>query len=153
MPDDKPTEGPSRSRREVEEENANLRAELDALRTKVAEDQGPPVGTEVCYQRAGEGFCRPARVASDGFTELLKHPTGIPQRHALIEYGEAPWSGGASELKDHTFQVDRPWDPLGKPETWHVPSHCPRDGQAGCPYAKDAHWPPKPPRLDSVEAP
>src|SRR5882672_3594604 len=99
MDEDKQTTGPeqgqTRSRREIHEENARLALENAELKQRLAKevaDRGPALGTEVCYQRQGEGYCRPAKIASDGFTEFVKAAGGVPDRHALIEYGEPPWT-------------------------------------------------------------
>ncbi|MES2211511.1 MAG: hypothetical protein V4515_15205 [Chloroflexota bacterium] len=135
-----------------------LRAEVEALKGELAkhqEEAGPPQDTKVCYQRTAEGFCRPAIIASAGYTEVMKGPTGMVLRHALIEYGEPPWtkaSGVPDHMKAHTFQADRPYNPVGTNETWHYADQCPRKGGPGCPYAKRPEWPPRQAR-PSVEAP
>lgn len=115
-----------------------LTKENEALKQQAAAEKGPDTGTVVCYQREGEGFCRPARIASEGFTEHVPGPGGATHRHALIEYGEPPWIGTAA----HTFQTDRHYDPMAGPNTWHLPDECPRNGAPGCPYAKNPVWPP-----------
>jgi hypothetical protein len=125
-------------------ENAALTQQLAATQQAIVAEKGPTGGTAVCYQRQGEGFCRPAVIASEGFTEVLKAPGGALARHALIEYGEAAWTtplDAPAHMKAHSFQTDRPWDPSGKPETWHLPSECPRQNGPGCPYAKNPQWP------------
>jgi len=132
------------SRRGLEQENDRLLKEnqaladqLKATQQSIAAEKGPPKNTRVCYQRAGEDFCRPGRVMSDGFTERVPGPAGSTLCHALIEYGEPPWAPKAA----HGFQTDRPYDTLGRPNTWHDPRDCPRDKGAGCPFADQPHYP------------
>ena len=135
------------SRREIMEENERLKAELadeksrrEAVESAVAAEKGPAQGTVICFQKHGESFCRPAVSASHGFTERVQRASGV-ELHALIEYGEPQWAKvenkkGELVTMGHTFQTDRPWNPLGTDETWHLPDECPRKGTSGCPYAR-----------------
>ncbi len=121
------------------DENQRLKDELDGLRQQMATEKGPYEGAAICLQRRGEAFCRPAVVASDGFTEKVRGPKGL-LLHVLLEYGEPPWvqvenKNGDLYTPGHTFQIDRAWDPLGTEETWHRPTECVREGKKGCPYA------------------
>ena len=120
------------------EENQALADELARTQKGIVAEKGPPVGTKVCYHRGEEPFCRPARVASEGFTERVPGPGGMAHTHCLIEYGEPPWISTAS----HTFQTDRAYSPSGGSNTWHFPEQCPRQGGPGCPYAPSPIWPP-----------
>lgn len=121
-------------------ELARLREENEALRGQRAAEQGPPAGTPVCFQRGGEKFCRPAVVVSEGFTEHVQKQQGGPvARHALIEYGEPEHvkvkdEDGNKVTPGHSFQTDRPWNPNGGPDTWHLLDECPHAGSPACPF-------------------
>ena len=153
---DTPAPAAPKSTADLQKENDALRAQLAATQQAIGAEKGPAYGTPICYCRQGEGFCRPGVIASEGFTELVKdRNNGQVAKHALIEYGEAPWTTddkSPEHMKAHSFQTDRPYDPTGRPETWHLPDECPRQGGPGCPYAKAPMWPPRP-ALRSPQAP
>lgn len=120
-------------------ENEALRRRIAELEQVRAAEKGPAAGLAVCFQHGAEPFCRPAKIVSDGFTELVRVGPGDPLRHALLEYGEPPHviqkdEDGNPFTPGHTFQTDRPWDSMGAPDTWHLCEECPRRGQPGCPY-------------------
>ena len=124
-------------------EVAALRSELARVKGEVAAEHGPDRGTAVCYQGPGEPYCRPARVLSNGFSARVPQPGGQFALHCHIEYGEPPHyvvkrSDGTVFTPEHTFEVDRAWNPLGAPSTWHRLSECPHAGGKGCPYGAKA---------------
>lgn len=147
MADEINSQGPARpSRAEIEAENESLRAEL--LKTRAALDttvrtvqaeKGPAKGTPVCYQRAGEAFCRPAMVLSDGFSERVPKPGGVFDLHCYLAVGEPPHvihkdDDGNKFTPGHTFEIQRPWSPLCAPDTWHMLDECHHLGTPKSPY-------------------
>jgi len=124
-------------------ENADLKAELARVKHDVAAERGPARGTRICYQGPGESYARPATVISDGFSDRVPQPGGMQALHCHIAYGEAPHyvvsdKNGIPFHPEHTFEVDRPWNPMGAPGTWHLLDECPRQGGDGCPHGKEA---------------
>jgi len=120
-------------------EAATLKAELARLRGEVAAEHGPARDTKVCYQGPGEPYCRPAKILSDGFSARVPQPGGQFALHCHLEYGEPPHyfvkdEDGNPFTPGHTFEVDRAWNPLGAPGTWHLLDECPHKGGPGCPY-------------------
>ena len=121
--------------------NLSLTKELGEVKGAVAAEKGPDKGTAVCFQAIGEPFHRPATIASAGFTERVPQPGGGFGLHCLLEVGEPPWvqhehpRTGEAYTPVHTFQRDRAYNPLGLPDTWHMPDECPHAGDAQkCPY-------------------
>lgn len=125
-------------------EVARLTAENKELARQLAKapPAGPAMGAPVCFRRGTETVFRAARLISDGYVDSVPHPAG-PVHFALIEYGDPAGApvhmakvNGQEVAAPHGFQTNRPHDPVGGPDSWHVPSECPcGHDPARCPYA------------------
>ena len=137
-----PEHGPDRSRAiaEIERlkaERDTLALELQSLRHEVASERGPDRGTAIHFKKAGEPYCRPGQIVSEGFTERVSTIPGNPNAgfnlHCHLSYGEhesVQHEDRKGELytPKHSWQVDRAWNPLGAPDTWHLADECPFAG-------------------------
>ena len=99
-------------------------------------------GTFVWYVKPGTAAGLPAKLLSDGICESKKGPTGLVQ-YAHLAYGTANpahellgFTSAAIKRNDpddthravserQTHEVTAPWDPTGKPGTWHLDGECP----------------------------
>lgn len=118
-------------------------------------------GQDICYVRGAEQRCRPARLLSDGVTEVVMGARG-EQHHVHLEYYDLPYTDNEGKHREprHSFEVQRAWDTTGSPDTWHLPDQCPfNHDPKRCPFvaaaAKSVEAPPTPSdeKSDAPEAP
>ena len=125
-------------------EIARLTAENTELKRQLAKapPAGPEVGTPVCFRRGTEAVFRAATLVSDGYVDSIQHPAGAVN-FALIQYGDQAGApprmakvNGVEVEAPHGFHTNRPHDPIGGPDSWHLPAECPcAHDPARCPYA------------------
>jgi hypothetical protein len=127
-----------RVNRDLRGDKAKVEDALEAAKHQRASGKGagyPEIGTAICYVRGRETMHRRGTIGQLGFEEI--RTPGGPQTCAHLLYCDP--GPPAPDQKDHTFEVTRPWDPSGGPETWHLAKDCPVQGDpAHCPYAKPA---------------
>jgi len=117
-------------------ENAQLKKDNAEMARKLAKlpPVGPDKGTALCFRRGNEAVFRKGALVSDGYVDAIPHPAG-QVLFGLIEYGEP---AGTKETAQR-FTTNRPHDPNGGPDSWHLPEECPcGHDPAACPFSREA---------------